>query len=221
MIKKILKKIFYSNKYSSGTYIDHLRKKGAIIGENCIVYDPTNTLIDETSLPFIEIGDDVQIARGVIILGHDYSYSVCSCLGKLPRKQTTTVIGNNVFIGMNAIILMGTKIGNNVIIGAGSVVSGNLDSNSVYAGNPAKKICSLEKYCERNEERFIESARIFAEQMYKKNNKIPEISEMGLYAALFVEKNEDNIQKYFSKAKNVECIYSIKKVFDKVEDLFD
>lgn len=59
------------------------------------------------------------------------------------------VIGNNVFIGMNAIILMCTKIGNNIIIVAGSVVSGNLDSNSVYAGNPEKKICILEEYCEK------------------------------------------------------------------------
>lgn len=46
---------------------------------------------------------------------------------------------------MNAIILMGANIGDNVIIDAGSVVSGNVESNSVYAGNPAVKICSLQE----------------------------------------------------------------------------
>lgn len=107
---------------------------------------------------------------------------------------------------MNAIILMDTKIGDNVIIRAGSVVSGNLDSNSLYAGNAAKKISTLEKYCERNEERFVESARIFAEQMYKKNNKMPDISKMGLYSAIFVEKVKINY-------KNIFLILKILKVY--------
>lgn len=49
------------------------------------------------------------------------------------------IIGNNVFIGGGATILGGSHIGDNVIIGANSVVSGNVDSNSVYAGNPARK----------------------------------------------------------------------------------
>ena len=40
-------------------------------------------------------------------------------------------IGNNVFIGMNAIILMGTNIGNNSIVGAGSVVKGNFPADQL------------------------------------------------------------------------------------------
>ena len=52
-------------------------------------------------------------------------------------------IGNNVFSGMYAIILKGTTIGDNVIIGAGSVVNGRVESNSVYAGVPAKKMVLL------------------------------------------------------------------------------
>ena len=57
-----------------------------------------------------------------------------------------TFVGNNVFIGMHATILMGTHVGDNVIIGAGSVVSGFFEDNVVLAGNPAKVICTIEDY---------------------------------------------------------------------------
>ena len=46
------------------------------------------------------------------------------------------VIGNNVWLGMNAVILPGVEIGNNVIIGANSVVNKNIPDNSIAAGNP-------------------------------------------------------------------------------------
>lgn len=44
----------------------------------------------------------------------------------------------------------GSKIGDNVIIGAGSVVTGNLESNFVYAENPAKKIMTIDKFYTKN-----------------------------------------------------------------------
>ena len=55
-------------------------------------------------------------------------------------------IGNNVFIGMNAIVLRGVTIGNDVIIGAGSVIAKDCESGWGYAGNPAKKIISIQDY---------------------------------------------------------------------------
>ena len=59
------------------------------------------------------------------------------------------VIGNNVFIGVNCIILPGTKVGNRCIIGAGAVVKGDFPDNSVIAGVPAKKIKSVDEYLEK------------------------------------------------------------------------
>lgn len=103
---KFEKLMLYLRKDANKSYIQYLWRRGCKIGEECFFYSPTNTLIDETSLEFIEIGNVVQITRGVVILGHDYSYSVLgNVYYDLPRKQKRTVIGNNVFIGMNAIIL--------------------------------------------------------------------------------------------------------------------
>ena len=52
-------------------------------------------------------------------------------------------IGNNVFIGGSTLILKGSIIGNNSVIGAGSVVSGNIPANEIWAGNPARFVRKL------------------------------------------------------------------------------
>lgn len=90
----------------------------------------------------ISVGDDVTLASNVRILAHDASTAKAGAHTKIGIVK----IGNNVFIGADSIVLCNTRIGNNVIIGAGSVVTHDVRSNSVYAGNPAKYICSFEEY---------------------------------------------------------------------------
>ncbi|MEO0636602.1 MAG: CatB-related O-acetyltransferase [Pseudomonadota bacterium] len=51
-----------------------------------------------------------------------------------------TVVGHDVWIGMNAIIMPGTTIGNGVIVGAGAVVSGRVPDYSIVAGNRAEVV---------------------------------------------------------------------------------
>lgn len=53
-------------------------------------------------------------------------------------------IGDNVWIGERAIILKGVTIGDNAVIAAGSVVTKNVDKNTIVAGNPAKFIKKIE-----------------------------------------------------------------------------
>ena len=57
---------------------------------------------------------------------------------------------NNVFIGSGTRILYNTRIGNNVIIGSDSLVTKDIPDNSVYAGVPARRICSFEEYVEKH-----------------------------------------------------------------------
>lgn len=55
-------------------------------------------------------------------------------------------VGNNVFIGINAILLPGIKIGDNSIIGAGAIVTRDVPSNSVVAGVPARVVSTVAEY---------------------------------------------------------------------------
>jgi len=58
---------------------------------------------------------------------------------ELPYKGDT-VIGNDVWIGYNALIMPGVKVGDGAIIAAGSVVTGDIDPYAIVGGNPAKII---------------------------------------------------------------------------------
>ena len=100
--------------------------------------------------PFLlEISDNVIISAGVKILTHDTSFTVVG--GR--DLAAEVVIGSNLQIGENAIILPGVTIGNNCIIGANSVVNRNIPDNSVAAGVPARIIGSTsdaqKKFAER------------------------------------------------------------------------
>lgn len=56
-----------------------------------------------------------------------------------PKIETKPIhIGDNVWIGMNAIVLKGVTIGNNSIVAAGSVVTKDVPPNTIVAGNPAR-----------------------------------------------------------------------------------
>ena len=114
----------------------------------------------------LEIGSNIAMTGPVTILTHDYGVCVTKIYsgGEILGKQKKTVIGNNVFIGWGACILPGTVIGDNTIIGAYAVVSGRLQPNSVYAGNPARLICSIEEYnTKRKNAQLSEAVEVFRE----------------------------------------------------------
>lgn len=86
-------------------------------GENCY-FQPYNFGTE----PFlIEFGSNVSIASGVRFVNHDIASFVFNNLygEDMPTKVAPISIGDNVFIGCNAIILPGVHIGSNVIIGGG------------------------------------------------------------------------------------------------------
>ena len=144
MFKEWVKKILLGKRYSSESYINYLRGIGVKIGEDCVIYVPSKTLIDEQYPWMITIGDHVRVTEGVKILTHDYSWMVIkNVAGPILGASGKVEIGNNVFIGMNTVICRNVNIGDNVIIGAGSVVTRDCDSNGVYAGVPANRIMSL------------------------------------------------------------------------------
>ncbi|MBS1401773.1 MAG: acyltransferase [Oscillospiraceae bacterium] len=96
----------------------------------------------------ISVGDDVTLSSNVRLLAHDASTAKTG----VHTKIGIILIGNNVFIGADTIVLCNTRIGDNVIIGAGSVVTGDVPSDSVYAGNPARLICTFQEYQKKHKE---------------------------------------------------------------------
>ena len=94
----------------------------------------------------ISVGNNVTITRGVSFVNHDGGVAIFRSEFPGLNVYDKITIGNNVFIGINTIILKGVEIGDNVVIGAGSIINKNIPSNSVFAGVPAKYIKSIDEY---------------------------------------------------------------------------
>jgi len=92
--------------------------------------------LDKLNPNGIHIGAHTLVAGGAIILSHEH----CKRTKDNQPYITNTSIGKNCFIGINAIILPGVIIGDEVIVGAGAIVTKNVPSKCVVAGNPAKII---------------------------------------------------------------------------------
>lgn len=103
---------------------------GTGIGKNCLIMSGTT------------IGKGCSIAPDVYIWTRNHNFGINrTAYGGFTKE---VMIGNYVWIGVRTIILPGCQIGDNVVIGAGSVVTKNLASGGVYAGNPAKWIKNIE-----------------------------------------------------------------------------
>ncbi len=119
---------------------------------------------------FIKIGNNFYSSQNVSFIAHDGSVNVLRNMYEKYKNIdlfSPIIIGNNVFIGYGTVILPGTHIGDNVIIGAGSIVRERLQSNSVYAGIPVQYICSIKKYANKNEEKFIYTKQLPQEEKKK------------------------------------------------------
>ncbi len=137
--------------------LDRLKKMGLTVGKN---FNPQLGFeLDPSHCWLIQIGDNVTFGPHVQVLGHDAS--TCPYIGY--AKIGRVSIGNNVFVGANSVILPGVTIGDNVIIGAGSVITKSIDSNTVYAGNPARPIKTIDEYVIENEA-AMKNAPIFNEE---------------------------------------------------------
>lgn len=121
--------------------IRHARMLGVVLGDGCRLID-----VDFGSEPWlVRLGDHVS-ASDCHFITHDGGVWVFRSLVPDIDVVAPIFVGNNVFIGLGAIILPGVQIGNNVVIGAGSVVTANVPDNSVVAGVPARRLSDIETY---------------------------------------------------------------------------
>lgn len=190
----------YGPRVSSKTYLRHLRKMGADIGEGAVFFDSTTIKIDEGDLHMLTIGKNFQCTGGVTILTHDYGWSVTKAIyGDVLGSVRPVQIGDNVYIGRNAMILPGAKIGNNVIIGANSVVTKEIPDNSVAVGSPCRVIYSIEEYYERRRSAQLDEAVDIIRRYYKRYRCKSPVQIMNEYFWLFFNKKEDLPSTFISQ----------------------
>jgi len=112
----------------------YLRMAGISIGKNCMISWGAKLYVSGGR---IVIGDRCTITYGCIILSHDRSKKRINSKDKV---KGTVRLGNDVFIGVNSVVLRDVTIGDYSIVGAGSVVTKDVPPSVVVAGNPARII---------------------------------------------------------------------------------
>ena len=211
MLKRIIKRIFFAYKASSIDYLNYLKAKGIKVGDNCHIFCPNRTNIDTLNPHLLNIGNNVKITGPTTILTHDYSTCVLNNLdNRIYGKQKKTIIGNNVFLGWGCTILAGTEIRDNTIIGAGSIVSGKLEGNAVYAGNPAKKVCTIDEYRKKIVSKQVEDAKTVYLEYKNKYNKVPPIDLFHEYFYIFSKDYSTLTPRFIKKLEEEMVVFDNK-----------
>ncbi|MBO4212842.1 MAG: acyltransferase [Clostridia bacterium] len=147
--------------------VAYLRSLGVKIGEHCSIASN----VQFGSEPYmITIGDHVRLTENVRLVTHDGGLWVVRELKEEYKNADIfkpIVIGNNVHVGVNSIIMPGVTIGNNVIIGCGAVVTKDIPDNSVAVGVPAKVIETVDEYIEKNNDKYIYTKNLSFEEKRK------------------------------------------------------
>lgn len=140
---------------------EFLLTKGAVleVGDNCSIQDfsffqltlpgpkvfiGNNTVIGRrniiTAKNLIRIGDDVLIGSDVQIIDHSHGISKGSRIRDQQALIGEVVIGNDVWIGVGARILMNVHIGTGAVIGANAVVVSDIPDYAIAVGIPARVV---------------------------------------------------------------------------------
>lgn len=95
-----------------------------------------------------EIGENVWLTAGTLLLNHDGAIAMLNRAGRtdLVNIVGRIVIEDDVFVGLRAIIMPGVRVGRGAIIATGSLVTKDVDPDTVVGGVPARFICTVEQY---------------------------------------------------------------------------
>ena len=156
IFSSIYKEIHISSFISPGAVVR--TKKSIRLGRDCLIRKGTSisgqsiSLGDNVRLGYgshifggddiIQIGDNVMIAPNVVIAGgyHGTDRSGVPMVFQDGVSKGPIIIGNDVWLGANSVVLSNITIGDGVVVGAGSVVNKDLPDYAIAAGNPVKII---------------------------------------------------------------------------------
>lgn len=158
MLKSVFLKIL--SIISPQKYAKHI---GVKLGENCLVYRS----MEWPSEPYlITIGNNVQLTRGVAIHTHGGGHAVRRNIQNFDIFGKV-IIKDWAYVGAHAQIMPGVTIGEGAIVAAGSVVTKSVPDGMVVAGNPAKVLCSVKEYLERNQKYNVQTKGMSADKKEK------------------------------------------------------
>lgn len=129
------------------------------VGKNVFINFNAN-LVDDGD---IFIGDDCMIGPNVSIVTAIHPVSPKLRLHKIQYNKPVH-IGKNVWMGAGAIVLPGVTIGDNSIVGAGSVVTHDVEENTIVVGSPARVLRRIEA----DDDRFYEHGKKIPQEMIDK-----------------------------------------------------
>jgi len=123
-----------------------LRRMGMEIGDNCYI----DRHIFIPSEPYlIKVGNNVGITSGVHLHTHGGARVLYD---KVPDYDAfgKITIEDLAYIGSGAQIMPGVTIGEGSLVAAGAIVTKSVPKHTVVAGNPARIVCTVDEFCERN-----------------------------------------------------------------------
>lgn len=119
----------------AGGHGDLIIGENSIINSGCVLYTGNG----------INIGQNVAVAANCTFAPVNHEYRLKNTLimkQGFRESKGGIIVGNDVWIGANCVILDGVEIGDGSVIAAGSIVRGKLDEYGIYAGFPLVKIGS-------------------------------------------------------------------------------
>lgn len=134
-VSKILKLMPYDKKSIIEPNVYLSNGEGTKIGRNCRINE--NVFIQQAI-----IGDDVLIAPNCAILSvsHNHQNVDIPIVDQGDSEPNPPIIGNNVWLGRNVVVMPGIKIGDGAIVGAGAVVTKDIPPYVIVGGVPARII---------------------------------------------------------------------------------
>lgn len=129
--------------------VEYARSIGVRVGTGCRLLGMDSwTFGSEPYL--VTLGDHVSITGGVRFITHDGGVWVLRDEEPNLDMFGPITVGNNVFIGLNVLVMPGVTIGNHCVIGAGAVVTHDVPSGSIAVGVPARVVGTTSAYRERS-----------------------------------------------------------------------
>ncbi len=222
-VNRIRRKFLYGYRSEAKTYVAAMNRMGACIDESVYMPVPETVLLDKTTPYLLEIGKNAYIAQGVKIYTHDASWLVAMGEDGILRGHTAPVsIGNNVFLGVDSVVLCDVSICDNVIVGAKAVVNSNIREPGVYVGNPAKMVKTLEQFKAARESRQLKEAYKIAQKYVERFGKAPSKEIFSEYFWLFEEREIGDLpERFYSQMTHSGNEDMVFKLFRLSEPIFD